>query len=248
MRILSVAILAALALQPNGAQAQSIPEKHRLPALAAPACRQIEANAGSFVIEQVTRMTRYFTPIFQPGPDGALREADRRHCLQIQGSCIVGGYLYNAGGGPSGTRYERAAISFIFGQGSGRNDYNRTNALFPCRTVAADLTQYKIGTVLFIPALKGRTCPQNGQPVDGCFIVGDKGGAIRGQGRFDMFGGECAAFDGARYQCRDANSTTLEVRAGTPFYVVPREHRLASDFRDQLDAFVRNGWKPAGAR
>jgi 3D (Asp-Asp-Asp) domain-containing protein len=243
---LAAAVVAAIALHANAgaALAETVPGKRPLPTLNATACQQIEANAESFDTEEVSRMTRYFTPIFRPGPEGELRKADRRHCLQIQGSCVVGDYLYNAGGGPSGTRYDRASVTFIFGQGSGRNEYNRTNALFPCRTVAADLKQYKLGTVLFIPALKGRICPQTGQPVDGCFIVGDKGSAIKGQGRFDMFGGECAAFDGAKYECRDAKSTTLEVRAGTEFHVVPRDHKLARALRDQVDTFVENGWKP----
>ena len=80
--------------------------------------------------------------------------------------------------------------------------------------------------MLFIPALKGRICPQNGQPVDGCFVVGDKGGAIKGAGRFDMFGGECARFDSKKYECRDPKSTSLEVPRGTEFYVVPRDHKL----------------------
>jgi 3D (Asp-Asp-Asp) domain-containing protein len=243
---LTLAMATAIAFHANGgaALAETVVSKHPLATLNAPACQQIEANAENFDTEEVSRTTRYFTPIFQPGPEGELRKADRRHCLKIQGSCVVGDYLYNAGGGPSGTRYERAAVRFIFGQGSGTSEYNRTNALFPCRTVAADLKQYKLGTVLFIPALKGRICPQTGRPMDGCFVVGDKGGAIKGQGRFDMFGGECAKFDGARYECRDAKSTTLEVPAGTEFYVVPRDHKFARGLRDQVDAFVENGWKP----
>lgn len=244
------ATVTALALLAHGdaAQAQSVPDKHRLDELNPSACQRIEASLDSFETEEVSRTTRYFTPLFEPGPDGGLREEDRHHCLKVQGSCVVGDHLYNVGTNPSGHRYERASIGFIFGQGSGKSEYNRTNALFPCRTVAADTRHYKIGTVLFIPALKGRICPQTGKPVDGCFVVGDKGAAIKGQGRFDMFGGECANFDGARYQCRDPHSRTLEVPKGTAFHVVPRDEPLAQALRDELDAFVDNGWKPVDPR
>ena len=245
---LTVAALAAITFHAGcGAALAQTPDKHALPVLNAPACQQIEANVENFDTEEVSRTTRYFTPIFQPGPDGGLRMEDRRHCLKIQGSCVVGDYVYNVGGGPSGKRYERTSVNFIFGQGSGKGEYNRTNALFPCRTVAADPRHYKTGTVLYIPALKGRICAQTGKPMDGCFVVGDTGGAIKGQGRFDMFGGECAKFDGAHYECRDPKSTTLEVPRGTEFYVVPRDHKLARAMREQLDAFVENGWTPVAA-
>jgi 3D (Asp-Asp-Asp) domain-containing protein len=242
---LAAAALAAMAFHVTGgaAVAETVLGKRPLPAIDARACQQIEANADSFETEEISRTTRYFTPIFEPNEDGELRQRDRRQCLQIQGSCVVGDYLYNAGG-PSGKRYDRASVNFQFGLGAGKGEYNTTNALFPCRTVAADLAHYKVGTVLFIPALKGRICPQNGQPVDGCFVVGDKGGAIKGAGRFDMFGGECARFDSKKYECRDPKSTSLEVPRGTEFYVVPRDHKLARALRDQVDAFVANGWKP----
>ena len=245
---LTAAILAAMAFHASGsaALAETVLSKRPLPPLNARACQQIEANLESFETEAISRTTRYFTPIFEPNEDGELRARDRRQCLQIQGSCVVGDYLYNAGG-PSGKRFDRASVTFKFGMGAGKGEYNTTNALFPCRTVAADLSHYKVGTVLFIPALKGRICAQNGQPVDGCFVVGDKGGAIKGAGRFDMFGGECANFDSKRYECRDPKSTSLEVPRGTEFYVVPRDNKLARALREQDDAFVENGWKPTGA-
>jgi len=244
---LTAAVLAAMAFHASaGATLADNVSKRPLPPLNARACQQIEASLDSFETEEISRTTRYFTPIFEPNEDGELRARDRRQCLQIQGSCVVGDYLYNAGG-PSGKRFDRASVTFKFGMGAGKGEYNTTNALFPCRTVAADLNHYKVGTVLFIPALKGRICAQNGQPLDGCFVVGDKGGAIKGAGRFDMFGGECANFDSKRYECRDPKSTSLEVPRSTEFYVVPRDHKLARALRDQVDAFVENGWKPVNS-
>ena len=175
LRLTTMLCAAALGWQASGqsARAQDALPKHPLAALNAPTCQQIAAKAGGFAEEKTTRTTQYFTPLFPPGPDGGLRAADRDNCLKMEGSCIVGNFLYNAGGGPSGKRFERDKVKFAFGMGTGANAFNKTNALFPCRTLAADVTRYQIGTVIYIPSFKNKVCPQNSQPVDGCFIVGD---------------------------------------------------------------------------
>jgi 3D (Asp-Asp-Asp) domain-containing protein len=224
------------------AYAQEAPRKRALPVLDAPACAAIRSAPSTFAEDRTTRTTQYFTPVFQPGPDGGLRDEDRRNCLNIEGSCIVGDYLYNTGG-PSGVRYRLDAVHFVFGKGSGVSDFNRTNALFPCRTLAADRNHYRAGTVIYIPSFEGRICPQNGQPVDGCFIVGDVGSAIRGEGRFDIFTGECINYDGRRNVCRDPQNAAFDVPPGTRFRIVPRRAALAYQLRSEADAFILNGWR-----
>jgi 3D (Asp-Asp-Asp) domain-containing protein len=132
----------------------------------------------------------------------------------------------------------------VFGRGNGAGTFNKTNALFPCRTLAADISQYKIGTVIYVPSFKGKLCPQNGQPVDGCFVVGDVGSAITGKGRFDIFTGECAAYDGTKHICTDPQNASFDVPVGSTFFVVPRTAAPAQALRNELDAFIGNGWKP----
>jgi 3D (Asp-Asp-Asp) domain-containing protein len=205
-------------------------------------CARIAENASDFVGETTTKTTQYFTPIFQPGADGGLREEDRKNCLEMEGSCVVGDYLYNAGG-PTGQRFDRSKIQFVYGQGTGVSEFNRTNALIPCRTLAADSTQYSVGTVIYVPAFQGKTCPQNGQVVDGCFIIGDAGSAIKGKGRFDIFTGECARYDADLHICRDRENGAFNVPKDTVFRVIPREDDLAKALRSETDAFIEKGWK-----
>ena len=244
LRLAATIGVAALAWQANGApaQAQDAIPKHPLPALNAAACGQIAAGAANFKAEKTTKTTQYFTPLFPPGPDGGLRKEDRKNCLEMEGSCIVGNFLYNAGG-PNGKRFDRDKVKFIFGQGNG-DPFNKTNSLVPCRTLAADTKQYNIGTVIYIPSFKGKICPQNGEPVDGCFIVGDVGSAIKGKGRFDIFTGECSRYDGKLHVCRDPENAAFNVPVGTEFRNVPRDDKLAAALRGEVDAFIENGWKP----
>lgn len=243
MKALLSACLLTILASAGSAYSQDSLTKRPLPAMDSPACRAIKAEASTFGRSVTTRTTQYFTPVFRPGPDGGLRPEDRDNCLNMEGSCIVGRYLYNTGG-PDGRRYELDRIKFIFGQGSGVSDFNRTNALFPCRTLAADRAHYKIGTVVYIPDFEGKICPQNNQPVDGCFVVGDVGSAIRGEGRFDIFTGECVNYDGTRHICRDRANSAFDVPVGSTTHVVSRRSALAYSMRQELDAFVENGWRP----
>jgi 3D (Asp-Asp-Asp) domain-containing protein len=235
-----------LAWQASFQPAQSQPDISKRPfsPLETAACRHIAANATTLQAGRTSNTTQYFTPLFKPGPDGALREEDRKNCLEMEGSCIVGNFLYNAGGA-NGQRFERDKVRFIFGQGSGMNEFNKTNALVPCLTLAADKAHYKTGTVIYIPSFKGKMCPQNRKPVDGCFLVGDVGSAIKGAGRFDIFTGECARYDGKGHFCRDAENAAFNVPPNTEFRIVPRETEQAGALRKEVDAFIDNGWKPA---
>jgi 3D (Asp-Asp-Asp) domain-containing protein len=245
-RRLTIAWLAVLALQMPGtsARTQDALQKRALPPLNAAACQQIAASAGSFAVDTTRRTTQYFTPLFRPGPDGGLRAEDRRNCLQMEGSCIIGRFLYTADGRPSGTRFDLDQVKFVFGMGTGVSSFNTTNALIPCHTVAADVSQYKIGTVIYVPSFRDRLCPQNGQTVDGCFIVGDVGSAIRGRGRFDLFTGECSNYDGRTHVCRDTANAAFDVPVRTQFHVVPRDAPLAQALRSEVDAFINRGWRP----
>ncbi len=58
----------------------------------------------------------------------------------------------------------------------------------PFYSVAADLSIYKAGTVIFIPSVVGLLMP-DGSFHNGYFIVRDSGQAIKGYGRFDFFTG-----------------------------------------------------------
>lgn len=58
----------------------------------------------------------------------------------------------------------------------------------PFRSVAADLSIYPLGTVIYIDELVGISLP-NGTIHDGYFVVRDSGGNIDGRGRFDFFTG-----------------------------------------------------------
>ncbi|WP_374001210.1 3D domain-containing protein [Bdellovibrio bacteriovorus] len=64
----------------------------------------------------------------------------------------------------------------------------RNVCLDPYHTVAADLSIYKMGDVIFVPRLEGQKMP-DGTIHDGFFVVRDAGGAIKGPGRFDFYTG-----------------------------------------------------------
>jgi 3D (Asp-Asp-Asp) domain-containing protein len=65
-------------------------------------------------------------------------------------------------------------------------------ALLPFRTVAVDPKLVKLGSLLHIPLLEGRTMPgrppRGGYVHDGCVVADDTGGAIRGR-QIDLFVG-----------------------------------------------------------
>ncbi len=61
--------------------------------------------------------------------------------------------------------------------------------LDPYFSVAADLSFYRPGDVIYVPAVRGLILA-DGRIHNGYFIVRDTGGAIKGLGRFDFFIGE----------------------------------------------------------
>lgn len=64
----------------------------------------------------------------------------------------------------------------------------RNVCLDPFYSVAADLSLYKLGDVIFVPRLQGQLMP-DGLIHDGFLVIRDAGGAIKGPSRFDFFTG-----------------------------------------------------------
>ncbi len=64
----------------------------------------------------------------------------------------------------------------------------RTVCLDPFHSVAADLSVYKLGEVIYVPSVIGLILP-DGSLHDGYFIIRDKGSGINGRGRFDFYSG-----------------------------------------------------------
>ncbi len=131
-------------------------------------------------------------------PEGAvlisLCGRDHRNCL-MQGACFVfdqdgrfRSFNYYARGADDVPRFKEVSLNKCpFGFGV------RNSCLDPYFTVAADLTIYKPGDVIFVPKLVGAVLP-TGETHDGFFIVRDRGAAILGPFRFDFFTG----FEGIR--------------------------------------------------
>lgn len=64
----------------------------------------------------------------------------------------------------------------------------KSSCLDPFYSLAADLSIYKPGDVIYIPAVVGLELP-DGSKHDGYFVVRDQGRGIVGRGRFDFFTG-----------------------------------------------------------
>lgn len=91
--------------------------------------------------------------------------------------------------------------------------------LDPFYTLAADLTIYKPGDVIFIPGVRGALLP-NGTKHNGYFIVRDRGRGVKGRGRFDFFTGF--------FHWRDSNNPFHKLGLGDiktqiPYYRVQGE-------------------------
>lgn len=78
----------------------------------------------------------------------------------------------------------------IYGRGAARDRKTgyKQMCMDPYYSVAADLSIYHLGDVIFIPLLQGLLLP-NGEIHNGFVIVRDTGGSIKGYGRFDFFTG-----------------------------------------------------------
>ena len=106
----------------------------------------------------------------------------------MQGSCMVtvNGQMrrFNVmSKTPTGTHFaDESSISCQFAYGV---DDICVDAFY---SVAADLSLYATGDVLYIPKIRGLKLP-DGSTHSGYFIVRDEGSGIKGRGRFDFFTG-----------------------------------------------------------
>ena len=106
-------------------------------------------------------------------------------CL-MQGSCVIQqgeswtslNYHKRQEGASRFMLVDRSKCPFGYGV--------KSVCLDPYFSVAADLEYFKVGEVLFVPALVGLQLP-TGETHDGFVIVRDKGGHIKGPRRIDFF-------------------------------------------------------------
>lgn len=117
-------------------------------------------------------------------------------CLKDFNNCVMQGacYVYDSAGRFRSFNYYARGEDKIprfkevdmrkcpFGYGM------RNVCLDPYYTVAADLSLYKLGDVIFVPRLVGEIMP-DGIAHDGFLVVRDAGAAIKGSGRFDFYTG-----------------------------------------------------------
>ena len=120
-------------------------------------------------------------------PLARLCKSEVRNCAE-QGLCQVvdGDKITNLGlnpkSSPSAPQFNKVDFgSCKFGFGSRENI-----CLDPYHSIAADLSIYPLGDVIFIPEVRG-TMLNDGTTHDGYFVVRDSGGSIKGAGRFDFF-------------------------------------------------------------
>lgn len=102
----------------------------------------------------------------------------------LQGACAIEGRLFNVTNGTVRLTYFVEITNMGCPYGKGVN----MACLDPFHTVAADLNVHKPGDVIYVPKVRGLTLP-DGKTHDGYFVVRDRGGAIKGRGRFDFFAG-----------------------------------------------------------
>ncbi len=121
--------------------------------------------------EQIAEVTREFAGQLEMQGTGKLKDG---RVLNIWGTCRCGrSPCFKVTSATWGTA------------GTGR-------ALQPFRTVAVDPRVIKLGTLLYVPVLEGRTmpgrAPWGGFVHDGCVVADDVGGAIKGK-QLDLFVG-----------------------------------------------------------
>jgi 3D (Asp-Asp-Asp) domain-containing protein len=71
---------------------------------------------------------------------------------------------------------------FPFGRGAAGT------AIMPLVSVAADTQVLPLGTVIYVPEFDGIPVPGSTEPLDGCFVVQDRGSRVKGE-HLDFFAG-----------------------------------------------------------
>ncbi|WP_413586335.1 3D domain-containing protein [Bdellovibrio sp. HCB274] len=94
----------------------------------------------------------------------------------------------------------------------------KSTCLDPYYTIAADLSIYNVGDVVFVPRLVNAPMP-DGSIHDGFVIIRDRGARILGQGRFDFFTGF--------YNHADKDNIIARLGFGDPY--ARFDYRLATE-------------------
>lgn len=116
---------------------------------------------------------------------------------RLQGSCYIDfegqktliNYHKEVDGVVQFMLVDRSVCRHGLGDSSDSKQTFKAMCLDPFYSVAADTAIYPLGTVVYIPAVRGTALP-DGSVHDGYFIVRDSGGNIDGRGRFDFFTGD----------------------------------------------------------
>lgn len=129
--------------------------------------------------EVLTPEGKSLLQLCEPSFQACLREGS---CLIIQGDRKVSlGYGGRHHGEATFVEVPRENCPY----GRGADD---DVCLDPYFSVAADLSVYHLGDVIYVPALRGLRLP-DGEIHDGYLVVRDEGGGVKGPGRFDFFTG-----------------------------------------------------------
>lgn len=115
-------------------------------------------------------------------------------CAKTESACALQGSCAIIQGGKTHTfniigRFDGQDRFFEIEEDGCRFGYGvNSSCLDPFYTLAADLTIYKPGEVIFVPAVVGLELP-DGSKHSGYFVIRDKGRGIKGRGRFDFYSG-----------------------------------------------------------
>jgi len=118
----------------------------------------------------------------------------------------------------------------------------RVIPLMAFRTIAVDRQRIRMGTVLYVPKLRGKTFWNDGELFthDGYLIASDTGGAIEGN-HIDMFV-EDASVDPLPEIVRSNSRGTFEA------YVVDKAHPMAVALHDAADEVCKDADRPGRPR
>lgn len=164
-----------------------------------------EANKAELVGPGVLKPTVYYFVIIDEDKNGC--ESDKKTSLHGAGGkklLTVCQKTHNACAlqGSCGVKQNGKIQTFnVIGRFDGQDRFFRidqqecrfgygvsSSCLDPFYTLAADLSIYKPGEVIYIPAVVGLKLP-DGSTHNGFFVIRDKGRGIKGRGRFDFFTG-----------------------------------------------------------
>ena len=203
---------------------------------------KLKPKAQSLTLEESKKLTTptvYYIPQYDQTSLACAETVDMKAkdgklivkvCKEIYSSCVLQGtcqikkleqkMLINVGSKVNGER--RFTIvktsDCKYGRGAVKDHAQsfKTMCLDPYYSVAADLSIYKLGDVIFIPSFVGMRLP-NGEIHDGHFIVRDTGGSIDGYGRFDFFSG----FDSPKNKMNPLNQVEfVDKNTHVPYYLV----------------------------